>query len=163
MKLCTCMQIEDATSTEELRALLDSDDFTFRFDAGVCMPSSSVTLKNKGEVAKSIAMHFTVLAIKAELDQLKKGLQCLRFLEVMHSYPTLLKPLFLNSGKPSITADYILQLFHVQWSPQGSNQRELEEAVILGWHEYIHDTEGILLCKHLMVLYSLPTIHRWES
>ena len=163
--MLSIVQIEDATSTEEFRALLDSDDFTFPFDAGVCMPSSSVTLKNKREVAKSIAMHFAVFAIKAELDQLKKGLQCLRLLEVMHTYPTLLKPLFLNSGEPSITADYILQLFHVQWSPQGSNQRELEEAVILGWHEYIHDTEGIIMIimqtSYAFILTTM--IHRWES
>ena len=36
-------------------------------------------------------------------------------------------------------------MFKVQWSPQGSNQKESEEAVILGWNKYVHDLEGMLL------------------
>ena len=38
-----------------------------------------------------------------------------------------------------------LKLFTVSWSPHGSNQRELEEAVILGWTEYVNGIGGIII------------------
>ena len=61
----------------------------------------------------------------------------------MHTYPTQMKPLFLASGKPKVSARSLLSMFEIRWSPQGSNQREAEEAVVFGWTEYIHDMEGV--------------------
>lgn len=41
------MQLLQATSTSEVQELLDSDEFSFRFDAGVNIPSSAVTIEDK--------------------------------------------------------------------------------------------------------------------
>ena len=79
----------------------------------------------------------------AELEQLKQGLKELGVLNLLCSHPKLLKPLFLASGKPQLTSSTIINMFKVVWSPIGSNQREKEEAVILGWTEYLHGLKGI--------------------
>lgn len=78
----------------------------------------------------------------AELEQLKQGLKELGVLSLLHSHQKLLKPLFLANGKPQLTASSILNMFKVIWSPIGSNQREKEEAVILGWTDYVHGLKG---------------------
>ena len=62
----------------------------------------------------------------------------------MHTFPSQMKPLFLASGKPKVSALSLIAMFEIEWSPQGSNQREAEEAVVFGWTEYIHDMEGEL-------------------
>ena len=52
-------------------------------------------------------------------------------------------PLFIRSNHPQLTADALLGLFKVKlWSPEGSNSRECEEAVIFNWQNYVQKTEG---------------------
>ena len=60
-------------SSSEIRKLLDSEEFQFRFDAGVTMPSISVGIE-QDEIVRSLIMHYLVFTCKAELDQLKQGL-----------------------------------------------------------------------------------------
>ena len=87
-------------------------------------------------------MHYLIYKSKAELDQLKEGLEYLGVYNLICRNRSVMKPLFLQSGKPKVTAASILATFEIKWSPQGSNQREKEEAVIFGWTEYVYDTEG---------------------
>ena len=49
----------------------------------------------------------------------------------------------LADGKPNLSCEGLIQLFKVLWSPVGSNQREIEESVILGWTEYINGLKDI--------------------
>jgi hypothetical protein len=52
-------------------------------------------------------------------------------------------PMFLGSYRTELTADTLLGLFTVnEWSPEGSNSREAEEAVMFNWENYIRETEG---------------------
>lgn len=121
-------------------------------------PTSFISIEDKKEVAMSLAMHFLVYKTKAGLDQLKEGLGNLGILRLIHQYHNQLKPLFLATGKPKVSASAVLSMFKVQWSPQGSNQKESEEAVILGWNEYVHDLEGMLLhSDYKTILY--PSFH----
>lgn len=133
------MKIE---STAELQSLLGSDDYSFRFDAGVSMPSTCVSIEDKEDIVMCIAKHFLIYVCKGELDQLKSGLKHLDILDLILRHPKHLCPLLTVSGKPKLTSSSFLQIFHVQWSPQGSNRREDEEAVIFGWTEYVNDLEG---------------------
>lgn len=75
-------------------------------------------------------------------------------LDLLHSYPTLFRPLFAASDKPKLTADRVSSTFIVQWSPRGCNQREAEEAVIFGWMEYLDGVKGIGVSN--MHDYALP-------
>ena len=49
-----------------------------------------------------------------------------------------LKTLFVESGRKQLTA---LDMFHVSYSPQGSNKRPREE-VVLHWNCYVTELEG---------------------
>ena len=97
----------------------------------------------KKQTALSLAIHYLIYISKAELDQLKEDLDYLGVRSVMCCNHLIMKPLLLESGKPKLTATTLLATFEVKWSLQGSNQREKEEAVIFGWTEYVHDTEGL--------------------
>ena len=109
---------------------MDSEEFEYRFEAGVATPTSFISIEDKKEVAMSMALHFLVYKTKAGFDQLKEGLGNLGILWLIHQYRNQLKPLFLATGKPKVTSA-MLSMFKVQWSPQGSNRKESEEAVIL--------------------------------
>ncbi len=135
-------QLLGAKSNDEIRTLVDSEEFAFRFDAGVTMPSTSVTLENKEEVAGALAMHYLVYSCKGELDQFKQGLSCLGMLELARRHPQLMRPLFLSSGKVKLTASKFLNLFKVCWSPMGSNRKDREDDVIYAWTEYVHSCDG---------------------
>ena len=132
------MQLQKCTTTEDLRRFLDSQEFSFRFDAGLCMPSSSITIEQKDEIARSLVTHFVVHTCKAELDQLKEGLVELDVLSLFVRHRESFRSLLVASGRSSLSPQALLDLFEVCWSLIGSNQRETEESVIFGWTEYVH-------------------------
>ena len=126
----------------KLKKLLDASELSFRFDAGVCMPSSAVDIQNKGDIVQALLTHYLVHSTKSELDQLKSGISLLHVLSLLQRHPSLLRPLFLANGKPCLSCDMVLKMFHVVWSPSSSNLREVEESVIFGWTEYIRGLKG---------------------
>ncbi len=132
----------NARTTKEFQDLLDSDELSFRFDAGVTVPSTALRIESKDEVTIALATNFVIYACKAELDQLKEGLSHLGVLDIFHDHSELMKPLLLSAGKQSLSSYQLLGLFQIQWSPEGSNRRECEEAVVFGWTSYIHSCEG---------------------
>ena len=151
-----------------MRELLDSEDFQFRFDAGVTVPSTSLEIEQRDDIIRSLVMHYLVFSCKAELDQLKQGLSELKILQLLHTYPTLFKPLFVAYGKPKLTANSLAAIFNVCWSPKGSNQREDEEAVIYGWMEYLQGIESRWMCVCVCVggvtgSYSYMRCITWHS
>lgn len=106
------------------------------------MATSTVTIADKHAIVNDLSIHCVVYYWKAALDQLKSGLGTLGILQLMQKYPTLMKPLFLDSAQKAMKVSDVLDLFSVEWSPSGSNQREEEEAVILQWTEYVQEIEG---------------------
>ena len=62
-------QIKQCETTESLRKLLDSPSFSFRFDAGCPMPSSSIDFSDKDDISRSISLNYVVFSQKAELDE----------------------------------------------------------------------------------------------
>ena len=107
------------------------------------MPSGAVSVTKKEEIALSLAKHYLIYSTMAELQQLKQGLEELGVLNLLLTHCNLLKPLFLASGKTPLTPSCVVNMFKVIWSPVGSNQREREESVILGWTDYLYGLKGI--------------------
>ena len=139
-------QIEECEDTADLRKLLDSPDFLFRFECGCPMPTASITIDDCDTLVKSISLHFIVYSQKAELDDIKRGLDfVLEFGQLTRAHPMLFKPLFVASGQPTLRADSFLSLFEIDYSPHGSNRREREEAVMMNFNYYIQELEGITL------------------
>ena len=127
-----------------MKALLDSDEkMGFRFSIGVSMPSSSVRLADREAIVQSVAKHYSVLSVKAELDQIVDGLKTMGVLDLFRSRPNLMRPLLMGKPPASLTSDYMINLFTPALSPSGSNQREGEDATVLQWINYVQMIEGM--------------------
>ena len=67
-------------------------------NAGYSKPISHITISERQGLVNTIALHYTLLRNKAELDQLKAGLSELGVGEAMQSSPKLFEPMFIPSG-----------------------------------------------------------------
>ena len=106
------------------------------------MASTSVIVNDIDNLIKCIAMHFIIHSQKAELDDIKHGLEVLQFGDLIHSHPALIKRLFIESGHTKFSADSFLSQFKIEYSPPGSNKREKEEDVMLHFNYYVEELEG---------------------
>ena len=71
-------KVQHASNGEDFHQLLDSDKFDFRYDCGVPKPSSLFRMIDRDTILSSIAMHYSIIKSKAELDQLVQGLETLQ-------------------------------------------------------------------------------------
>ena len=53
-----------------MKTLLDSEEFDFRFEVGVTDLSSKLKLSDCSRIVESLATHFTVVGVKAYIDQI---------------------------------------------------------------------------------------------
>ena len=62
----------------------------------------------------AMAKHFTVLEVKAELDQLLCGLlSTLGMLELVRSEPSVMRPLFVHTTTSAMMADVVYNVFTI--------------------------------------------------
>ena len=127
-----------------MKSMLDSPEFEFRFDAGVTQATYGMKLEDKENVISALCRHFTIYTSIAELDQLLQGLQTLQFRTLMKTHPLLLRQVFQVSQQ-IISADFIQDFFKVQYSPIGSNNRRIEERIMMNWINFLRDCEGMLI------------------
>ena len=129
-----CFQLQGISDEEEFRILLRRAEFSFRLDCGMCQPANAFSLKDKNVIISSIAMHYCIYSLKSELDEVRRGLQSLGFLDVVSKNP-ILRSLFEYSPS-KVTAE---EMFIPEFSPIG---RAKEEAVIMWFSELLHEMEG---------------------
>ena len=72
------------------------------------MASTSVIVNDIDNLIKCIPMHFIIYSQKAELDDIKHGLEVLQFADLIRSHPALIKRLFVESGHTKFSADSFL-------------------------------------------------------
>ena len=113
----------------------------FRSSIGVSRPSQ---LADRGTIIQSIATHYSVVSMKAELDQIVDGLNVLVVLNLFESHPNTMRPLLICKQSALLTSDYVIDLFKPVMSVAGSNQREAEDRAVLQWVNYVHLIEGKL-------------------
>lgn len=101
-----------------MKDLLDSDAYDFRFDVGLGFAISSMRFADRNEFVQSLAGYFTVVNVKAQIDQLTQGLRVLGVLE-----------LFIYSEPEHMTADAVLALF----SPRLSRRVPTGERMKSKW------------------------------
>ena len=126
----------------QLQEIMDVDELSFRFDAGVNIPSKAAKIEDKEDLVIALIKNFLIYSCKGELDKLEEGLAHVGVLSTIRDYHSLMKPLLLSIGNVPLTSHKVLNLFKVVWSPEGSKPRECEEAVILGWTNYVHTCGG---------------------
>jgi len=66
---------------------------------GITTPLATLSHRDIPEIIEAVALHTTVLSIKAELDQLILGLQDAGVLESVRTYPELFKPMFVYTAR----------------------------------------------------------------
>ena len=121
--------------------MIGSKEYDFRFDCGVSQSVLSLTLEDRDKIISALCLHYTVLSSLAELEQLRHGLSVCQFSMIFERHSKLFRPLFLHSDE-SITASFIQDLYKVEYSPQGSTKRILEEEIIMAWITFLSECEG---------------------
>ena len=140
------LQVGKVQTTEELRILFDTEEFSFRFEFGFSAPSSKMTLADKVNIVRTLSLHYLIYANRAEIDRLVDGLKTLGILKLMQQHHHF-RPLLQSTIKPLLTSSQMLKLFQPVWSPNGSNQREKEELIILNWTTYLDEMQGMFLYR----------------
>lgn len=107
------------------------------------LPLSSLTSNT------SIALHYCIYACKAELDEIRRGLDSLGFVGLMTQYPCLMSLFKASSQK--LTANMLQNLFSHTFSLAGSNSHAKEQQIMMHVLELLHDVEG----KYGMVWYDI--------
>lgn len=119
---------------------MDSEEFSFRFDVGVSVPSTRLKFTDREWIIQSLATYLVIVKAKASIDQIADGLTALGVLEMMRANPQAMRKLFLH--RPVLNADYLLNLFKPRLSAPGTNRREDEEQLIIYWVNFIEMIEG---------------------
>lgn len=125
-----------------MRVVLNSNEFDFRFEVGIT--DVSCQLENRKHIVQSISNYFTVVRVKAQIDQLYEGMKCLGIDELFKAYPSTMHHLFVSQPQP-LTSDSMMFLFQPVLSPEGSNRREDEEQLIMYWVHFLE----LIGCKLL--------------
>ena len=153
------MQIDEATTDEELRDIIDSDEFDFRFECGFCQPSKSMTLHDRQRIISCIALHFLCYSCKAELDEFRVGLSKLGFIDLLRDHPCLRSLFQARAKADQLTADQIQDLLEPVFSPIGSNARTAEELAVMYFIDLLHEIEGALFFLPFHLLHLIIRIY----
>ena len=131
-----------------MQELLGSDEYDFRYDLGIGQPVNTIRLEDREKIISSIANHYGILVVKAELDQLLGGLaSTLNVLHLIREIAPQMKSLFIYSEPAPLKADDIFDLFTPKLSPVGSNRREAEEAAAMLWCDFLQLIESMCTSK----------------
>ncbi|XP_019862007.1 PREDICTED: G2/M phase-specific E3 ubiquitin-protein ligase-like [Amphimedon queenslandica] len=129
-------------SDSEFRELIKTDEYDFIYDCGI-----NVSTVTREEIIDRIISHYTIMVIKAELDEIKAGLDTLGILALLQNYPVKMRALFI-AYQYQLTCDIMQDIFRISFSIKGSNDREKEEEVALFWVNLLQDVQnGIGLVK----------------
>ncbi|KAI7789966.1 putative G2/M phase-specific E3 ubiquitin-protein ligase-like [Triplophysa rosa] len=131
------LKIKDADSVQKSHATI-SDAVDCLSMMGALRYISS--LEERDSLVQSAADYFvngrTVLALR----QFEEGLKTLGLLEEIKNRPEIFEDLFVNAVRP-LGAKDLSTLFQVNFSPLGSNKRQLENKTICFWRDWLIDVE----------------------
>lgn len=123
--------MQSVTTTEELRALLSIDDFSFLFYCGYSKPRTTVAIEDREEIVRAVWLHFVLFHPHAELEQLRKGFRKTLQLELLicwHSDDVWW--LLVSSPAFDVSVEDLTDHFAIAYSDPGSNNHTKEEAIV---------------------------------
>lgn len=103
---------------------------------------TAIELSDRHDIVNAFAMHYSIISVKAELDQMVKGLEMYGIYELIQANKQLMRQLFVHFKPLTFTADMLFDMFPAKFSPVGSNAREAEEAALMNWVNYTQEIEG---------------------
>ena len=143
--MCICFftgQIESTTTTEQIQQMLSSEEFlTLCFECGYTKPWTRVSIEDKEDVIRIIALDHLVYRVHAEIDQLAEGLQIAGVLQALKSNPNECSALF-SGGKVQLTAMALAELLDPLYSDYGSNKRDVEESIMFNLEILLQKAEA---------------------
>lgn len=133
-------------SLERLEGIQDAEEFKseasfnsdFRFSHGYTKPF--VTIEDKDEFIKAIALHAIIYTSLPELIQFIDGLKTCGILDLVRSNPEQFRAVF-QYGKSILTAGLLDDIFHPLFSPEGSNKRAKEERLVFNFNQMLENVE----------------------
>ena len=97
----------------------------------------SLDYSEKGKVINAVIQ-------SVELNQLKDGFSCLQFNSLIKNHPEIMKNEVFMPAVTQVTANYIQDRFEPDFSPLGSINRHIEEAIMMCSIQYLQHVEGTL-------------------
>ena len=79
-------QLQEVASDDGFCQLVCSSEYEFLLECGITKPVMKMNLTDKEKVVSAVRLHYAVLSSLAELEQLKRGLQTVRFTLLMERY-----------------------------------------------------------------------------
>ena len=148
------VQIQNASSSDQLQDMLWSDNFSFVMDCGFVKPTTTVTMEDIPALVQAVFLEYVLLRSTQEIAQFIEGLETLGIATLLRRHPRCLKKLLVHDpSEARVTVQYLSRLLSPILSPRGHNRREQEEAALLTWSEYLQDIEGTHV--HARVLWNL--------
>ncbi|XP_065887268.1 uncharacterized protein [Dysidea avara] len=144
-KLTKLLQVQDE---ESFVNLMDSEEYNFRYECGICQPSQMIKFNQREEIVSALAMH-TIYSIKAELDQIISGLDGYGLGKLAQDNPEAFRPLLVYYKPLKLSADAVHEMFPAGLSALGSNTRDAQEAALMHWVNY---TQAVEDCQGTMEL-----------
>ena len=140
---CTLLQVQEATTSEELQTFFEKEDYDFRFDCGYTKQTNQIVISDRDLFVKAIWLHYVFFLPHAELEQLRKGMRetlQLELVAILH--PHEIRSFLVASSAFNVTSTFLLDSLVVHYSEQGSNKRTEEEAIMMNWSDYIMELQG---------------------
>ena len=97
-------------------------------------------------------LDFTLYRAYGEAQQLRTGLlQTLHFDHIVGASPSVIRCLLVPGSGIRLTAAGLQDTMKIQYSPPGSNWRQMEETVILNWFNFLQECVFYLINNILEV------------
>ena len=122
--------------------MLSQEACSFVSECGFLKPITNTVTGDIPAIVSAVFLQYVILKSTQELTQFMEGLDVLGIIQFVRHHPNTLKSLFAYNFIAEVTSEYLSELFRPNMSPQGHNQREDEEAVLLNWNDYLQDIAG---------------------
>lgn len=109
---------------------------------GFTKPIPALTHRDVPRIIECVCLHSALLQVKAELDEIAKGIADAGVLEMLQKHPDFFRPLFVYSPDP-LTAETLMALFgNRAFSEKGSNEHVREQATYMLFSDLLEELEG---------------------
>ncbi|KTF76999.1 hypothetical protein cypCar_00043286 [Cyprinus carpio] len=130
--------IKEADSVEHANsAISDAGDSLYMMGALRYISS----LEERDSLVQSAAEYFVNGRTNLALRQFEEGFKTLGLIQELKNHPDIFEDLFINAVRP-LEAKDLSTLFEVDFSPLGSNKRQLENKTVCFWRDWLIDVEG---------------------
>ena len=103
-----CVQIQNASSNDQLQDMLWSDNFTFVMDCGFVKPTTTVTMEDIPALVQVVFLEYVLLRSTQEIAQFIEGFETLGIATLLRRHPRCLRKLLVHDpSEARVTVQYI--------------------------------------------------------